>query len=50
MFRTDAVYQIKADYLKMLEESIEITDHFFTKRSFIKKFTDALLKFFAPLM
>lgn len=50
MFRTDAVYQLKSDYLKMLEESIEITDQFFTKRSFIKKFTDALLKFFAPLM
>lgn len=50
MYRTSAVYQIKADYLKMLDESIEITDGFFTQRSFIKKITDALLKFFAPLM
>lgn len=50
MYKSNALSQIKNDCIKMIDESIEITDDFFKNQSFIKRIIYAVLKFFSPLM
>ncbi len=50
IYKSRAVYQIKSDCIKMMQESIEITDDFFLTLSMPKKLIYSLLNFFSSLM
>lgn len=50
MYKSKAVYQIKSDCMKMMQESIEITDDFFRTLSLPQKFIYSMLNFFSSLM
>lgn len=50
MYKSKVLYQIKADFIRLMYESIEIDDRFFKNLPWYQRIICSLLKFFSSLM
>ncbi|MGN0690496.1 MAG: phospholipase D-like domain-containing protein, partial [Oscillospiraceae bacterium] len=50
LYNSPVINDIKSDFMKCIEDSIEITEEMILKRNFLKKIYYSFMKFFAPFM